>query len=248
MVITGTEIVDYFSAGVFPRLQEIVHAPLIEPTILWTILPLLITAFFLELYFGRYKIEELGWNSAFANCISLLWVTTAVVRFMYELHGSLIWTTWDFKGPIAPTMLLIGALGLWALTLAVCNFFHILPKWIAFFMSSTIPVNVSAVLITVIVIGKFPMDRVTATATLIAFVALAIVFSIIQAIVRPSAEAKKYIEDYKKKAEEQKKQREQRIVHQLQLGKERILAQYHATVHTMKQAFGLEKKTEKEKK
>lgn len=248
MVITGTEIVDYFSAGVFPRLQELFQTPLTEPTILWTVLPLLITAFFLEVYFGRYKIEELGWNSAFANCISLLWVTTAVIRFMYELHGSLLWTTWDFKGPITPIMLLIGALGLWALALAICNFFHILPKGVAFLMSSTIPVNVSAVLITVIVIGKFPMDRVTATAALIAFVILAIVFASIQAFVRPSPEAKKYIEEYKKKAEEMKKQREQKFYYKAHIIKDRFVAHYHATVHTMKQAFGLEKKAEKEKK
>ncbi|MEK6921550.1 MAG: hypothetical protein AABX82_06710, partial [Nanoarchaeota archaeon] len=74
MVATGADIVNYFSQSIFPRLGEFVNLPLAIPNILWTILPLLGIAFFIELYFGRYKTEELGWNTAFGNTISLLWV------------------------------------------------------------------------------------------------------------------------------------------------------------------------------
>ncbi len=245
MAITGTEIADFWSNAVLPQLTDLVQTPMTNPKILWTILPLLGIAFFIELYFGRYKTEELGWNTAFGNTISLLWVTTALFRFMYETHGSAIFREWNFAGN-TPTMLLIYALGLWSLLLAISNFFHILPKQISFFVSSTIPVNVSAVVTTVLVIGEFQIDRVTLTAALILYIALAIIFATIQAIVVPSAEAKKYILEYKKKAEEKKKERENNFYHHVDLIKERIKAQYNATIATIR-GFFCSKKQETKK-
>ncbi len=245
MAITGTEIVNFWSNAVLPQLKDLIQTPLTNPDILWTILPLLGIAFSLELYFGRYKTEELGWNTAFGNTISLLWVTTALFRFMYETHGSVIFREWNFAGN-TPTMLLIYALGLWSLLLAISNFFHILPKQISFFVSSTIPVNVSAVITTVLVIGQFQIDRVTLTAALILYITLAIIFATIQALVVPSAEAKKYIQEYKKKAEEKKKERENNFYHHVDLIKERIKAQYHATIATIR-GFFHSKKQEKKK-
>ncbi len=244
MVITGTDIVNYFSQGIFPTLKEIVYTPLTNPEILWTILPLLGIAFFLELYFGRYKTEELGWNTAFGNTISLLWVTTALFRFMYETQGAAVFQEWNFAGNTA-TILLIYALGLWSLVLAISNFFHILPKHISFFVSSTIPVNVSAVVTTVLVIGEFQINRITLTAALILYIALAIIFATIQALVVPSAEAKKYIQEYKKKAEEKKKERENDFHHHVDLTKERIKAQYNATIATIKGFFHVKKEEKK---
>lgn len=237
MVITQTEIAQYFSQSVFPRLGELVNTPFTDPQVLWTILPLLATAFFLELYFGRYKTEELGWNSAFANCISLLWVTTALVRFIYEQYGITLVSVWSFQS-YTPALVLVAVVALWSLILAVSNFFHILPRWLAFFVSSTIPVNVSATVITVIVIGQFPVERVTLAAAGILWLGLVILFATVQAIVRPSLEARKYIEAYKKKAQEKKKEREKEFHSYIHLLKERTVAQYHATIVTIKEFFG----------
>ena len=242
MIITGTEIIDFWSNQVFPRFWEMIDTPQAEPEILWTILPLLVTAFFVELYFGRNKIEELGWNTAFANCISLLWVTTALVRFMYEQNGPIIFQL--YWSALSPTMLLIAAVGLWSLLLAICNFFHILPKTVLFFASSTIPVNVTAVLAVVIVIGRFPLDRITFIAAIILFVALAILFATIQAVATPSPEAKKYIEEYKKKAEEKKKIHKQEVLHFIEMTKGRIIAHYLSTKAKIHAVFGKKEKQE----
>lgn len=227
MVITGTQMIDYWSNIVFPRLFEMLHTPQAEPKILWTILPLLITAFFVELYFGRNKTEELGWNTAFANCISLLWVTTALVRFLYESYGQVIFVlSWT---ALTPTIILVTGLGVWSMVLGICNFFHILPKTISFFASSTIPVNVTAVLAVVIVIGEFPLDQTTLFATIMLFIALAVIFATLQAVAAPSPEAKKYIIDYKKKAEEKKKEHKQEVLHLIEMTKGRIIAHWIST-------------------
>ncbi len=241
MVITGTQIVDFFSSAVYPRLHDMVYTPFTEPNILWTILPLLVTAFFVEMYFGRYRTEELGWNTAFANCISLLWVTTALIRFMYESHGKLIFeTVWTQNTPI---LILIAGLGLWSLMLGICNYFHFLPKSISFLISSTIPVNVTAVLAVVIVIGKFAVDNVTLTAAIIIFICLALIFVSIQALVTPSAEAQLYMEEYSREAEQKKKEHKLKVLHFFHMIKTRIIAHYLSTKSKIYALFGKKKKT-----
>ncbi len=241
MPITGTDIAQFFSGAVYSRAEEIVLTPYTTPTILWTILPLVITTFMIGLYFGRYKTEELGWNTAFGNTISLLWVTTALIRFLYEEYGSWIFLTWDPAGH-TPKVIIIGLLTFWAFILAICNFFHALPKWLSFLFSSAVPVNITALLLIIIVIGKIPVDAATWTAAIILFILAAIAYSIVEAIIMPSQEAKKYIEDYKHHAEKLKKEREQRIEQTVHLFKERIVAQYHATLSHINAFFGVKKK------
>ncbi len=236
MPLTGTDIAEFFSGAVYSRAQEIVLAPYTAPTILWTILPLMLTTFMLGLYFGRYKTEELGWNTAFGNTISLLWVTTALIRFLYEEYGSWVFFTWDPAGH-TPKVIVIGFLSLWAFLLAICNFFHALPKWLSFLISSAVPVNITALLFIIIVIGKIPVDSATFIAAILLFVLVAIAYSIIEAIIMPSQEAKKYIEAYKHHAEELKKEREQRLEKTVHLFKDRIVAQYSATLSHIRGFF-----------
>jgi len=240
MTITGTDIVYFFSNGVFPRLQELAITPWQHKEIFWTVLPLLITAFFIEVYFGRHKTEELGWNTAFANCISLLWVTTALIRFMYEEYGSWVFLTWDFAGH-TPTVLLIIFLGFWAFMLAIFNYYHVLPKAISFFVSSAIPVNITALLFVIIVIGKNPVDWITLIAAFIAFIIIAIILATVEGVVRPSPEAKEYIEEYKTHAEEMKQEREKAFFHRTHQLKGRIIAQFYATLSTVKKFFGIKR-------
>lgn len=241
MPITGTDIAQFFSGAVYSRAEEIVLTPYTTPTILWTILPLVITTFMIGLYFGRYKTEELGWNTAFGNTISLLWVTTALIRFLYEEYGSWVFLTWDPAGH-TPKVIIIGLLTLWAFILAICNFFHALPKWLSFLFSSAVPVNITALLFIIIVIGKIHVDAATWTAAVLLFVLAAIAYSIVEAIIMPSQEAKKYIEDYKHHAEELKEEREQRIRKSVHLIKERIVAQYRATLSHIRGSFGIKNK------
>src|SRR3989344_6391980 len=75
---------DYFINEVIPRIIEIIEKPVLQKDILWIIAPLLITLLLIQVYFGRYKNEQIGWNTAFSNSISFLWVTTTLVRYLYE--------------------------------------------------------------------------------------------------------------------------------------------------------------------
>lgn len=56
------------------RLLDFATAPLNNPGILPDILPLVIGAVVIELYFGKHQNETLGWNTSVGNAI--LWVAT----------------------------------------------------------------------------------------------------------------------------------------------------------------------------
>src|SRR3989338_4476871 len=136
----------YFIELVLPRTTEILYKPIILKNLLWIIAPLLITLVLIQLYFGRYKNEELGWNTAFGNSVSLLWVTTTLFRFVYEQNnGSLLAAFLLNKNKI----ILISILGLWAMLSIFLQFFHILPRKIDFLIYSSIPVYVTSILLVI---------------------------------------------------------------------------------------------------
>jgi len=58
-----------FLNSIWQRALEIVRQPMLNPDIVWVMLPLIVTVILIQLYFGRYQIEKLGWNSALANSL-----------------------------------------------------------------------------------------------------------------------------------------------------------------------------------
>jgi len=63
---------------------ELLRAPITEPSILWLILPLISLWVLLEIYFGKHKKEQLGWNSTLANGMSLIWVGLSITKTLFD--------------------------------------------------------------------------------------------------------------------------------------------------------------------
>jgi hypothetical protein len=64
-----------------------------EPSIWWFLAPVFILWIGMEIYFGQYKKERLGWNSALANSISFTWINIAAFRvlFMEDIMSDNFW-------------------------------------------------------------------------------------------------------------------------------------------------------------
>jgi Ca2+/Na+ antiporter len=155
------------------RILEILLVPYFNKEILWTIAPLIFALIMLQMYFGKYKTELLGWNTAFSNSISLMWVTAILLKYMSGMYG--------FNGAVTDKaqlsyFIMIGLLALITILLAVLNFQHKMPKKLAFVLSSSLPVNILAYFVIVIVMGMISIDWVTFFAALILFLFLSIVF------------------------------------------------------------------------
>ncbi|UCD03604.1 MAG: hypothetical protein JSW73_03630 [Candidatus Woesearchaeota archaeon] len=162
---------------ILQRLVDIIISPFKDPAMLWEVLPLVITVLIIVLYFGRYKNEQLGWNSALTNSLVLLYVGTNLLYYLYLNDSLSIFSEYTL---VAIAVALVG------LSLAFLNYHHILPKKISFGIASVLPINFLAFLSIVFVHGHLKLDLSSLFAAIILFV---IIFSIVKLVQSREEEA-----------------------------------------------------------
>jgi hypothetical protein len=166
---------------IYPVLKErtlaLILAPAGNPDMLWIVFPLAVSVLFMTLYFGRYKKEELGWNTAFGNSLALLFVSVDLFRQVakqpghFDLLRDYVVTSQMF----VPLVILC-----FACVLLLSNFFHILPKFFAFFISSALPINLLAYVGIVVVYTGFKLDWITLVSALILYVLMMIILKMLR--------------------------------------------------------------------
>ncbi len=154
------------------RTITILQAPLNDVDMLWILIPLILTMVLLEFYFGRYKEEELGWNTAFGNSLVLIFVSVYLARYLYtnNLLGD------KLKLTVIATLITFG------LVITLVDFFHLLPKNLAFGISSKIPLNFLAYVSIILVYTNIPLDEITISAFLAILIGLFILVGIIHSL------------------------------------------------------------------
>jgi len=150
------------------RALLILKAPLTNPDMLWLLVPLILTMLLLEFYFGRYKEEELGWNTAFGNSLVLIFISVSLVRHLYT---NSLWNETN--------IIVVSALITFGLLLTMIDFYHLLPKEMAYGISSKIPLNFIAYVAITLVYIELPIDYITASAFLTILLLLFILVGII---------------------------------------------------------------------
>lgn len=163
----------------YQRFIEITLAPIHFKEMIWILTPLLVSLLLMEFYFDRYKNEELGWNTAFGNSLVLIFVSLDLLRFLYN-HGMLDYVTLENALVIAVVLL--------GLTLTVMTYFHILPKEVAFGLSSRLPINIIAYLTVVIIYAGIIIDFYTAVASVFFAVFVGAVLKLVSWLVPESGE------------------------------------------------------------
>ncbi len=164
------------------RFVDLVIAPAHYPEMIWIILPLVFTLIVMEFYFSRYRNEDLGWNTAVGNGVVLMFVCIDLLRQIYnDNFYDLLQITSISDAPL--TTILAGVIGLWGLTLMFFDFFHLLPKKLAFIISSVLPVNLISyvgILLVYTNVAKqgfvIPIDMITLMAALLLLVLLFVLF------------------------------------------------------------------------
>jgi len=172
-----------FLYALWQRMIDLIIAPAKNKEMLWMAIPLVTVLLLMEFYYGRYAREEVGWNTAFGNSLVLLFVSLDLFRHLYENYGLMFFASREiyFKYVLAGIILLIG---FW---LMVMNFFHELPKKIAFFIGSELPINVLAYSSLAIVYTNIKLDLITLLAITILFFVLYGLFELIH-LIEPKAE------------------------------------------------------------
>ena len=183
------------------RMLQLLLVPYYHREVIWVILPVIFGLVMLQMYFGKHRTELLGWNTAFGNSISLMWVTVMLFRYIHENFGFVR----ALVDPLVKNYLIvIYALGIYTLLLIFHNYMHSLPQKIAFFLSSSVPTNGIAYFATVIVMGMVPLDWLTLVAVLVVFLFVWLVFTLYKNSITPSKSALKTLKIHE---EEEKKKK-----------------------------------------
>ena len=64
--------------------KEIFSSPFRDLSILWLLVPIVLFWFVMEIYFGRFKEERLGWNSALGYGLSMFWIVVISFKTIFE--------------------------------------------------------------------------------------------------------------------------------------------------------------------
>src|SRR3989344_9539006 len=64
--------------------SEIFSSPLKDLSVWWLLSPVILFWFVIEIYFGRYKKEKLGWNTALGNGLSMFWIVVISLKVLFE--------------------------------------------------------------------------------------------------------------------------------------------------------------------
>lgn len=170
------------------RFWDLIAAPFRHQEMLWIIFPLFFTLIVMEFYYDRHDDEELGWGAALANSLILIIVSIDLLK--HSFHYATPWVVLkeivlafftDATLPLAPQVLILilflGALGL---SITIINYYHLMPRRMAFIISGHPPINFLAYFAIAIVYStgtahEIPLDLATLAAGAILFIFILII-------------------------------------------------------------------------
>ena len=204
-MLVATNVFLFFKLQVVPRLIELLTSPFTHAKTMWMIVPLIITIFFLQAYFGRWKNEKLGWNSAFGNMIALLFITVSLMYEITHLFKPIDFVVW---GTPLYKAILVTAIALQVLLMMIFIFMHAIPKRLSYFIGSPLTTYTIAFVAIVLVYADIPIDWLTLIAFIILYMGVQIFFAMFRWLIPPSKEAEQYLKEREKKHEKIKKEEE----------------------------------------
>lgn len=159
------------------RIIEILSAPFEIKEMLFILLPLLVILIVIELYFGKYRYEKMGWNTAVGNSLVLFFVGMNLLNFLY---GQGLFLQEQPKTTLAFIVVVE------SLFLLFINFFHIFPQEITFGISSPLILNFFGAASIIMVYSSLPFDYFTLAAFLVIFIGLFLLIRFLQSMEIPA--------------------------------------------------------------
>ncbi len=129
---------------------EIFKPMFVESSLFWYLGPILLFWLIFEVYFSKYKKEELGWNTALGNGLSVFWILIISMKYLFDNKmENFEWTKF-----IALLVILI-----YAVFIIINSFSHKLREKVSFLLASpTITYYLSGVAI-LWTYGKLELTR-----------------------------------------------------------------------------------------
>lgn len=173
----GTATALFFTViipAILERLFVFVAAPFLYLDMWWLLVHLILTFVLFEFYFERHEDEDLGWSAALANSIVMIFIGLELIRHLYHHKGNPFGIAIQIAGDFLSQgiseftfiVLLCILLVVAGFITAGINYFHALPKAIAWLISGHKMVNLIAYFLIVVVFkydsgSPMPVDGIT---------------------------------------------------------------------------------------
>jgi len=144
--------------------------------VFWEVLPLVIATIVTISYFEKYREEKIGWDSYVANSLILVFVSVALLKYIYGIGGRGAGNYIDLPGKTIAVVFLL----LIGLLIVKFNFTHLLPEKITKYISSPLTVNILAYVIILYVHSAAANSVIVFISLLIIFVLLIAIFDLIK--------------------------------------------------------------------
>jgi len=113
-----------FFQDLFQTFIEFLYAPLIYPTMLWIVIPVILAILLMELYFHKYPREGIGHHKSLENTVFLLFISFDLIRYII------------INNPIQIKTYITGIFVIGAIIISAMDFLHKLPTHLIFNSSS----------------------------------------------------------------------------------------------------------------
>lgn len=158
MAITGGSSIGY-------ALETFIYTPIRQPELIPTLLPIILGAIVIELYFGKFTNEELGWNTSVGNAV--IWITTGANLLLSS-------GLQQAEQQAAYGLIAVGSL------VGYMDFYHKWPDTIAFLVSSSGIVYTLAYITVIFVKTDLEVTDQTLQAAAVFFIGVQAAFKILQ--------------------------------------------------------------------
>ena len=163
----------------YTEFLKLLNAPISHPEMWWIIAPLIFTFLVMTFYFGVYRKEEMGYNTALGNTIVLFFVIIDLLRTMFYYSSPPTWINYTLH-PIKMGVLF--AVFIESVFLFFSAFSHFLPKRLMYLVASPASVNLQAYVLLALVYTKAEPNWYTLSAAVFFFILLLAFTSIVHLI------------------------------------------------------------------
>lgn len=143
-------------------------------SIFWVLAPIFIIWLFLEVYFGMFKSEKLGWNNALGNGVTLLWIGVDSMRYIFSAQR---------VGDFWPRFIIFSIMILYAVLLIYLSFNRRLGETMTYALGSTTPIYFLSSVAVLWSYGQLKIDRWVFLDFVIIFILLLVVFFIFRRLI-----------------------------------------------------------------
>lgn len=156
-------------SAVLKSVGVILLSPFKDPSLIWQIAPIFLLWGVMIFYFGTHKHEELGWNTALGNGVSLFWIIISAMQYIFSNSSSEFTYTKFF---------LIMVIAIYAIFIVIISFKHTFSDKLTYALASPSPVYYFSAIVLLYAHDLFSLSIPMLIAIVALFVALLIVLRI----------------------------------------------------------------------